>query len=114
MPYSTKWTTLTRANKSIFVLTVVTLALLVLGFSTPIWISISVETDALIELFEFADKQYIGLWQLCFKHYGCVDLSLLAKQFSIFTKIINDNGNKDETLNMIINKVNKIISMSIY
>lgn len=112
MPYSTKWTTLTRANKSIFVLTVFALSLLVLGFSTPLWISISVKfkTDFRSEIFEVVEKQYIGLWQWCYKHYGCFDLSFLAKLFSIYTKIIS-NVNKDEKLDMIVNKVNKIMSI---
>lgn len=70
-------------------------------FSTPLWIVISVETDFHSEIFEVVEKEYIGLWQWCFKHYGCFDISLLAKEFSIYTNIIKKK-NRNEILDMII------------
>ncbi|CAC5373313.1 unnamed protein product [Mytilus coruscus] len=87
----------------------VALFLLVFGFSTPFWVLIAVETDFNSEPFDVVEMEYIGLWQWCFKHNGCFDLSLLAKESSIYTKIINKR-NRNEILDMIINKDNRTIS----
>lgn len=112
MPRSTKWIHLSRENKVIYVLTMVALFLLVLGFSTPFWMLISLDTvnsDVEIhdESFNIIEKEYIGLWQWCFNYYGCIDLSLLAKYFS-YTKYIRK---RNENLEKMINKTSRIISM---
>ncbi|XP_063410696.1 uncharacterized protein LOC134693726 [Mytilus trossulus] len=112
MSCSSKWYFLTKLNKVIFTVTLVALCLLVLGFLTPFWILISVEfffheysrNIEVYSFYELPETEYLGLWQWCFKHYGCFDLSLLAKYFSTLYK---SDGREDTP----IYKINSVINL---
>lgn len=117
---SSKWYILTKLNRVIFTVTLVALCLLVLGFSTPFWILISVKfnngsrrIDRDVNfLFELPETDCVGLWQWCLKQYGCFDLSLLAKVYSTYINTIKAVDRLRE--NRPIFKINRIISMLTY